>query len=102
MTYRPFDLGGKVALITGGNSGIRLGMAEGLAAARAAVCIWGTSTTKNAAAQERLTRHGRPALALPCDVADEAAVERAFAQTVATLGASTPASSTPAWPDGVR
>jgi NAD(P)-dependent dehydrogenase (short-subunit alcohol dehydrogenase family) len=86
MTYRPFDLGGKVALITGGNSGIGLGMAEGLAAAGAAVCIWGTSETKNTAAQERLTRHGGRSLALTCDVADEAAVERAFAQTVATLG----------------
>ena len=86
MSYRPFDLVGKVALITGGNSGIGLGMAEGLAAAGAAVCIWGTSQAKNAAALDRLTKHGGRALALTCDVADESAVDRAFAETVRTLG----------------
>jgi NAD(P)-dependent dehydrogenase (short-subunit alcohol dehydrogenase family) len=86
MTNRPFDLGGKVALITGGNSGIGLGMAEGLAASGAAVCIWGTSPAKNAAALQRLATRGGRTLALRCDVADEAAVERAFAETVATLG----------------
>jgi NAD(P)-dependent dehydrogenase (short-subunit alcohol dehydrogenase family) len=86
MTYRPFDLEGKVALITGGNSGIGLGMAEGLAAAGAAVCIWGTSEARNAAALQRLGKLGTHTLALACDVADEAAVDRAFAQTVATLG----------------
>jgi len=36
----PFDLSGRVALVTGGNGGIGLGMAEGLAAAGAAVIYW--------------------------------------------------------------
>jgi NAD(P)-dependent dehydrogenase (short-subunit alcohol dehydrogenase family) len=81
-----FDLTGKVALVTGGNSGIGLGMADGLAAAGAAVCVWGTSQEKNAAAAERLSKHGGRVLTLRCDVADEAAVERTFAETVAALG----------------
>ena len=86
MSFRPFDLTGKVALVTGGNSGIGLGMAEGLAAAGAAVCVWGTSGAKNAAAQDRLAKHGGGVLTLACDVADETAVDAAFDRTVATLG----------------
>ena len=86
MPYQPFDLTGKAALITGGNSGIGLGMAEALAAAGASVAIWGTNEDKNKAALGKLQTHGGRALALRCDVADEAAVEGAFAETVAALG----------------
>jgi NAD(P)-dependent dehydrogenase (short-subunit alcohol dehydrogenase family) len=86
MAHPAFDLAGKVALITGGNSGIGLGMAEALCRSGAAVAIWGTSEPKNEAALRRLLAHGGKALALRCDVADEAAVERAFADTVAALG----------------
>lgn len=86
MTYKPFDLKGKVATITGGNSGIGLGMADALAQAGAAVCIWGTSEAKNTAALEKLRTHGVKVLALRCDVGDEAAVKNAFADTVSHFG----------------
>lgn len=86
MVYQAFDLAGKVALVTGGNSGIGLGMAEALAAAGAGVCIWGTNEEKNAAARDTLAKHGGKMLALRCDVSDEAAVERAFADTLAAFG----------------
>jgi NAD(P)-dependent dehydrogenase (short-subunit alcohol dehydrogenase family) len=86
VAYQPFDLSGKVALVTGGNSGIGLGMARAVAEAGADVAIWGTNAEKNAAAKAELDKTGRRILALQCDVGDEAAVEAAFAQTVATLG----------------
>jgi len=86
MPYEPFDLSGKVALITGGNGGIGLGMAEAIARAGGDVCIWGTSADKNAAALETLGAHGTRVAALQCDVSDEAAVESAFAETLARFG----------------
>lgn len=84
--FKPFDLTGRVALVTGGNSGIGLGFARGMAEAGADVCIWGTSKEKNARAAEELAKTGRKVLALACDVADEKAVDEAFAETLARLG----------------
>ena len=86
MTYKAFDLTGKTVLITGGNSGIGLGMAEALAQAGASVCIWGTNTAKNEAALKKIQSHGAKAIALQCDVGDEQEVEKRFAETVAALG----------------
>ncbi len=86
MAYGPFDLGGRVGLITGGNSGIGLGMAKAVAEAGADVVIWGTNAAKNATAREELARTGRRVLALECDVGDESAVEAAFAETLHAMG----------------
>lgn len=82
----PFDLSGHVALVTGGNSGIGLGMAEALAAHGADVAIWGTNPDKNDTAVDRLGRYDVELLSIVCDVGDEAAVEQAMADTVDELG----------------
>ena len=81
-----FDLGGKVALVTGGNGGIGLGMAEGLAAAGADLVIWGSNADKNAAAEARLKKHGRRVLVQRCDVSDESQVEASFAAALEAMG----------------
>ena len=81
-----FDLTGKVALVTGGNGGIGLGFAEGLAEHGAGVAIWGTNEDKNAAAKEKLLGYGGQVEALRCDVSDENQVVEAFAKTVEAFG----------------
>jgi NAD(P)-dependent dehydrogenase (short-subunit alcohol dehydrogenase family) len=84
--YKPFDLSGKVALITGGNSGIGLGMARALAQAGADLALWGTNAGKNAAAQSELGASGRRIKTWICDVSDQGAVERATAETLSQFG----------------
>jgi NAD(P)-dependent dehydrogenase (short-subunit alcohol dehydrogenase family) len=84
--FKPFDLTGKVALVTGGNSGIGLGFARGVAEAGGDICIWGTNKQKNAAAVESLKPTGRRVVALECDVGDETAVDAAFAETLKQMG----------------
>lgn len=86
MAYKPFDLTGKVALVTGGNGGIGLGMAAAMAEAGADIMIWGTNEKKNAEAVSSLARHGRKAEALRVDVADETAVIAAMQATVTRMG----------------
>ncbi|MGK2958270.1 MAG: SDR family NAD(P)-dependent oxidoreductase [Acidimicrobiales bacterium] len=82
----PFDLSGKVALVTGGNSGIGLGMARALALAGADVAIWGTNEEKNAKAEAELKTLGTNVVAVRCDVGDEEQVISAFAETLAAVG----------------
>lgn len=86
MNSPAFDLTGKVALVTGGNGGIGLGMAEALAKAGASVAIWGTNPEKNAAAAETLRGHGADAQAFGCDVSDPKAVSEAMAATLDRFG----------------
>lgn len=81
-----FDLSGHVALVTGGNSGIGLGMADGLAAAGAAVCIWGTNAAKNDAATEQLRRHDTKVASMIVDVGEEDAVVRSMRDVADEFG----------------
>ncbi|HVS65605.1 MAG TPA: SDR family oxidoreductase [Thermoanaerobaculia bacterium] len=85
MAFGPFDLTGKVALVTGGNSGIGLGFARGLAQAGADVCIWGTNESKNERARAELERYGTRVVAMRCDVGDPDAVADGFSATVEAL-----------------
>ena len=86
MAFAPFDLSSKVALITGGNGGIGLGMAKGIAEAGADICIWGTNADKNMAAADELADIGVRSHAIVCDVSDEKAVEAAFTETLEVMG----------------
>ena len=86
MSYQPFDLSGKVALVTGGNRGIGLGMAAAMAQAGADIAIWGTNEANNEKAVAELSGHGVKAHAWKVNVADEAAVGAAFEDTVKEMG----------------
>ena len=86
MTYDAFDLTGKVAVITGGNSGIGLGFARAIAAAGADVSIWGTNADKNTAAEAELQALNPSASALRCDVSDESQVEESMAAVIERYG----------------
>jgi 2-deoxy-D-gluconate 3-dehydrogenase len=81
-----FDLTGKVALVTGGNSGIGEGMARGLATAGAAVAVAGRNQARNDAVAAQLTALGARAIAVQADVHDEDSCRAMVAATVQRLG----------------
>ncbi len=81
-----FDLTGRVALVTGGNGGIGLGMAKGLAAAGAAVMIAGRNGAKNAEAVRALTELGAKAASLEVDLTREADCRSMSVETARRLG----------------
>lgn len=82
-----YDLSHRVALVTGGNSGIGLAIADAFAQAGAQVAIFGRNAEKNQAAQEQLRAHGKDAMALEVDVTSEEGLEDGFGRVEANLGA---------------
>ena len=83
MSQELFSLAGRVALITGSNRGIGLGLARGFRDAGARVAITGRDTAKNAEAAAEL---GEAHAAYALDVGDEAAVKATVAQVVERFG----------------
>jgi NAD(P)-dependent dehydrogenase (short-subunit alcohol dehydrogenase family) len=86
MSRLPWDMSGKVVLITGGNSGIGLGFARGIVKAGGAVVIWGRRADKNDQATAELRALGGKVLAQAVDVSNEAAVVAAMSEAVAKMG----------------
>jgi NAD(P)-dependent dehydrogenase (short-subunit alcohol dehydrogenase family) len=76
----------KVALVTGAGSGIGLATAKGFAEAGASVALADWNEKSVLAAAEELTGQGHKALAIRCDVSDDAQVEAMVKQTVTTFG----------------
>ena len=82
----PLDLGGKVGVVTGGNRGIGLGIARGLAAAGCDVAVWARDLEQNRKAEEECTGLSGAVAAFSCDVLDEESVIGALAATLARFG----------------
>jgi 2-deoxy-D-gluconate 3-dehydrogenase len=81
-----FSLAGKAALVTGGNGGIGLGMAKGLARAGASIAVAGRDAAKNAAAVRELAGLGARAVAVEADLKSEKACRAMVEQAVKQLG----------------
>ncbi len=82
----PFDLGGRIALVTGGGSGLGFAMARGLAEAGARAVLNGRNTDKLQSAAEQLRKEGLQVDIAAFDVADSAAVARGMADVTARIG----------------
>lgn len=86
MDPSPFDLQGRVVLVTGGNSGIGLSIAKAVAQAGASVCVWGRASDRNKAAVAELKAAGAEAASCEVDVSDEAAIVGGMAALIARFG----------------
>src|SRR3712207_1282067 len=81
-----FDFSGKVAVITGGTSGVGCGIAEGLARAGASVVIAGLPARDRAAHRELFEDIGAPFRLLECDLTTDEAPAEAVALAVSEFG----------------
>ncbi len=86
MASAPFDLSGKVALVTGGNGGIGKGIAIGLARAGANIAVAARNQNKSARAGADLEALGIQAVSIRCDVTDGDDVDAAVAACVERFG----------------
>jgi NAD(P)-dependent dehydrogenase (short-subunit alcohol dehydrogenase family) len=81
-----FDLSGKVTVVTGGNSGIGLGFARGIAKQGGSVVIWARSADKNAAAKKALEALGARVATRQVDVSSEEQVIAGYAALMQEFG----------------
>jgi len=86
MAQNLFDLTGKVALVTGANSGLGFGFAEGLARAGSDLVIWGRRPDANLHAAEKLRALGVRVHAQSVDVSDEASIVAGVAEALQVMG----------------
>jgi len=86
VAHGPFDLSGKVAIVTGGNGGIGLGMARGLATAGAAIAVVGRNEAKSIKAVAELSKAGGKAISVAADVTDETAIAAMIERVRGELG----------------
>ena len=83
MTEKMFDLTGKVALVTGANSGLGFAFAEGMARAGSDLVIWGRRKDANDKAAEKLRAFGVKVHSAEVDVTDEAQIVAGVADAAA-------------------
>ena len=81
-----FDMKGRVAIVTGGNGGIGLGMAHGFAECGAAVMVAGLNDEKSKAAAAELAKHGVKTMTYNIDVTDPEACKAMVAACEKELG----------------
>lgn len=86
MTTTPFDLSGKVAVVTGGNRGIGLGIVRGLAEAGAEVVVAARNEEKSRQVVREIQEEGGEALAVNVDVGDESSVRALVQSTLDHFG----------------